>query len=419
MRIGLPLKREHSRISAAPLTFQLDHPASRSPKGAPADTSRLLWIDVLRGFAACYVLLFHVAELPRYRPQVSAWLSPFVGAGWSGVTLFFVLSAYTLCVTADRRRSDPKWIRCFYVRRVFRIVPLYYVWVAVMAWLTWGTKVPEHARSLLLYAGFGFNLLPEHQNGLVWASWTLGVEMLFYAVFPMIFRVVTAPSRAVGFLIVSFIASTIHYAVVTTWFPESSGRLTYIYFSIFHQLPVFAFGICAFFFGRSLAVTNRIAVNRVVLLLCAVVGALAVPYVTPNLPLLLKTYVMAACYAGIVLAISALPLSTRGTRPLVYLGIISYSLYLNHPLIVYHAASVYRWVYSGGLDSHVALFLCYTLTLIVLVVVSHITFHVIERPGMYLGSWLIKRISTPPEIVRTAGSERRFPTTPKRPSTRD
>lgn len=68
-----------------------------------------------------------------------------------------------------------------------------------------------------------------------------------------------------------------------------------------------------------------------------------------------------------------------------YLGKISYSLYLNHPTLVYILIPVYLAIYKLGLGSIVAFFICAILTTCILIPISSLTFRFIEAPGMAWG----------------------------------
>src|SRR5688500_8464276 len=98
---------------------------------------RLNFIDSLRGLAALYVLILHIALVPDFKPTIPVCLNSLVLNGGTGVTLFFVISAFTLCLTLEGRTSNNKEIAYFYLRRILRIVPLYYLWMIVMLFLSY------------------------------------------------------------------------------------------------------------------------------------------------------------------------------------------------------------------------------------------------------------------------------------------
>jgi peptidoglycan/LPS O-acetylase OafA/YrhL len=68
---------------------------------------RLHFIDALRGLAALYVLLFHFVMIPQPKLYVPPAIRPLVLNGWSGVTLFFVISAFTLASPSISASMSP------------------------------------------------------------------------------------------------------------------------------------------------------------------------------------------------------------------------------------------------------------------------------------------------------------------------
>ena len=106
---------------------------------------RLDSIDALRGIAALYVLVYHVALIPQPNLGVPSWAARYVLTGGTGVTLFFIVSAFCLCLSMRTHQDEPSPTMRFYVRRVFRIVPLFYLWLAaswVRDWLLHGVRHP-------------------------------------------------------------------------------------------------------------------------------------------------------------------------------------------------------------------------------------------------------------------------------------
>ena len=89
---------------------------------------RLEAIDGLRGVAALYILVYHLALLPQPNLTVPLWASRFVLTGGTGVTLFFLMSPFCLCLSKQKRRQESQLTMNFYLRRFFRIAPLFYFW---------------------------------------------------------------------------------------------------------------------------------------------------------------------------------------------------------------------------------------------------------------------------------------------------
>ena len=92
-------------------------------------------LDGLRGVAVLMVLLFHFAHLDRPGGAAQRWLLGATGAGWAGVDLFFVLSGFLITGILLDARGARGYFRAFYLRRVLRIFPLYYAYLAVLFWV--------------------------------------------------------------------------------------------------------------------------------------------------------------------------------------------------------------------------------------------------------------------------------------------
>ncbi|WP_370947109.1 acyltransferase family protein [Amycolatopsis sp. cg5] len=130
----------------------------------------------LRALAAVAVVFFH------YGGQALDGVQ-----GWIAVHLFFVLSGFlitTLCLREEDRDGRVS-LRAFWVRRVFRIMPLYYTVLAVTALFVviggqfWSSRLGD---AMPLYLVFGNELVDY--NTPLGMSWTLGVEEKFYFVWP-------------------------------------------------------------------------------------------------------------------------------------------------------------------------------------------------------------------------------------------
>lgn len=91
-------------------------------------------IDILRGFAALSVVVYHVIELFNWTEFPSTGPMLWFRTGWMGVDLFFVISGFVIGLSAfsEIDRSGPTHFHgAFFARRVARIVPLHYLTMLV------------------------------------------------------------------------------------------------------------------------------------------------------------------------------------------------------------------------------------------------------------------------------------------------
>ena len=163
------------------------------------------WIDKLRGIAILMVVAVHVIDaLPLgYKRGFVASVFEF---GQLGVQLFFVASAITLCLSTKGRAHDAQALPAFFVRRYFRIAPMYYLGVVLYClisclrhWYVQGVYTPSPQYSAIgVFTNLVFihGFTPASNNSLVPGGWSIGTEFAFYAIFPALFAALRAGSVA-------------------------------------------------------------------------------------------------------------------------------------------------------------------------------------------------------------------------------
>lgn len=369
-----------------------------------SDAARFAYIDTLRGLAALYVLLYHLTLGPNPPLPVPEWGGWFIRVGGTGVSLFFVASAFTLCGSMRSRSGDPGALREYAIRRFFRIAPLFYAWV-VLSWLRDAVVlgVVHPWWRVLLHTTFTFNFVPGEEAAFVWAGWTLGVETVFYLLFPTLYRWASSIPRAL-LLVLAAIGLVEAYPFLTASVPALHAvRGMFGPFGFFKMLPVFASGILAFH------VHDRYIRGRkpgALVSLALVLGAYAAYYGLlwgylgswQNGMLFLQGPI----YAILLLGLSIVPWTLLVNRVTVFLGVISYSVYLNHPTILWVLERVFRRIYALPLPVAVQFWTCALIGVSCVVAASMLTYRLIEQPGMRLGSWIIERGRAQRTVARAA-----------------
>jgi peptidoglycan/LPS O-acetylase OafA/YrhL len=141
-------------------------------------------LDLLRAIAIVWVMLFH-SFIVGGLGETYGWLSRY---GWMGVDLFFVLSGFLIGtqVLAPLARGGRLSFRDFYIRRAFRILPAF--WVVLALYLAF--PVLREAPGLepwWKFATFTLNLSIDYARNAAFShAWSLCVEEHFYLVFPLL-----------------------------------------------------------------------------------------------------------------------------------------------------------------------------------------------------------------------------------------
>jgi peptidoglycan/LPS O-acetylase OafA/YrhL len=169
-------------------------------------------LNGIRAIAALIVVVFHIDQFARLfgLPSLAPSRS---GFGAYAVILFFVLSGYLityllLVEKADNGRVD---IRAFYIRRVLRTWPLYYLsffTAAILLATTTMTAERGVTGTLLLYglllSNVGYAL--GYGVRMILPLWSIGVEEQFYAFWPLVINAARSPARALLGILSGYLA---------------------------------------------------------------------------------------------------------------------------------------------------------------------------------------------------------------------
>lgn len=219
------------------------------------------FVDILRGLAIVAVIAVHSEEV-LYDYPVSAGLRAVFHFGQLGVQLFFVASAITLCLSMAARHQGAA---AFFVRRFFRIAPLYYLaavvyfgWYVVRPWLAhhaWDLPFAYSMEGLAENLVFLHGLDPRNFNGAVPGGWSISTEVQFYAVFPLLYGATCAMSnqrflRASVLLVLTVLLTEV---CLRTFLASALGlpafdndEWGFYYCLLFNQIGVFLIGMLAY-----------------------------------------------------------------------------------------------------------------------------------------------------------------------------
>jgi peptidoglycan/LPS O-acetylase OafA/YrhL len=176
------VEKRFAFASARKVDVEMSRPSTKDASGS---ATRLGWLDVLRGLAALAVVWDHLAPdvLRHARVVVNEWLDP----GTYGVFVFFIISGYIVPASLERKGS----VRTFWVGRLFRLYPLYLlaVGIAVALYLVHFGSLrgegsdPETSilsQLLMMSNVLGGQNLPN-------VVWSLSYEMVFYLLLTALF----------------------------------------------------------------------------------------------------------------------------------------------------------------------------------------------------------------------------------------
>jgi peptidoglycan/LPS O-acetylase OafA/YrhL len=237
-----------------------------------APRQRFTLIDGLRGLAAGSVMLYHYCSgdmRPYLARALPAWLLTAARSGWVGVQVFFVLSGFVIAFAIGRRELTAGGAARFALRRQVRLDPPYWFSLALSCGWVWGWKLRLHdQRWVPSWSDVGAHLL--YLQGILRLHpiqpvyWTLAIEVQFYLVFVAFLALLRRAPRVMPWaLLASGVYSlhlAMHWRVPTAWFAHhwymfALGALTWWRLdkrahAVPHALYLAWVGACAWHFER-------------------------------------------------------------------------------------------------------------------------------------------------------------------------
>ena len=337
-------------------------------------------IDGLRAIAVLAVIASHLPE-------------NFLPSGFLGVDVFFAISGFVVTASLlNQRRTELSQLYVgFLARRIKRLMPALTLCVAVTGFIVLATDpFPRHSIQTGLAALFGFaNVVlfffeldyfsPSSMFNAFTHTWSLGVEEQFYVVFPMFtwfffFRTHRDSFKALA--VAMMLGGLVSVALFAGLYKDHQA-------AAFFLMParIWELGIGALvFLGSRRTQSARIqdALRRLApFALAALIACFFVP----------ENYAMPATLAavgltGLLLATDDRSLAARVLMlpPVVYIGKISYSLYLWHWPIIALGPIVLATSWRSS-----------ALYVVAMAIAAIISFHWIEKPLRYM-TWTTRRI---------------------------
>jgi peptidoglycan/LPS O-acetylase OafA/YrhL len=344
-------------------------------------SDRLDFLDGLRGFAILLVVVYHEWLVSG---QTFGPLNVFAEAGFLGVDLFFFISGFCLFYPYARAMVDGRrrpTTRHFFERRALKIVPSYVLAVAAFAivYRSQFASAGDAAVQLLAHLTFMHTLSPVTFGTLSGPLWTIGIEVQFYLIFPLI-AIGFRRSPLIGYLALLAISET--YRLVIGGLGLGSSFLW------INQLVAFLddFGAGMFASYALLALRARGTVDaRLATALaggaaaCVLAGLAAAGLAGEQLSAdgarewlnNHRVFIGPLCLLlALSIYFSVAPVRLASApRALVFLSAISYNLYLWHLEIIV-------WVHNTGVPAALA----YVLSAAVAVLFASLITYRLERP---------------------------------------
>jgi len=340
-------------------------------------------LDGLRAWAMLFVLIEH------WLPEKHILNKYIPGAGWMGVTLFFVLSGYLIGsillkekynLEENNSLTRKSILLKFYARRTLRIFPIYYLFIFLLLLLNYPPFIKTILPWLLTYSSNIYaNIYGYAQLWPLTHLWTLCVEEQFYLIMPWI--ILFTPTKFLLRVIFIFIFSGIFFRTVFLTFaignqPSALTPSEFDSFGIGMLLGYLRLHKIKISYQNSIAIFSLLVYIVLSTTSYSFKGKKFLSVLLPSLQLFSVIIINKACegFKGV----GKLLLQTG---LIIYIGKISYGMYIYHNVIPQLTSFFYN---TATLQSEVLFFIYF----VELIIIASFSYFVVERPILRLKKYL-------------------------------
>lgn len=366
-------------------------------------SSVIIPIQFLRGVAASFVVIVHLLDRLMKRGAFPHDLPPWVSCfGEIGVATFFTISGFIMLHTTQGEFGSSVAARRFFLRRLVRIIPLYYLTTAISILFTfitfqWSTNKLYLPPSLINII-YSLLFIPYiNSNGIAQPAYTLGWTLEYEMFFYLIFSISISLQRKIGiFLSMTFLCSLI---ILGIFIPDPKPNVGAMVAMSYFTKPILLYFVAGMLIALMRNKCLIIRTNQSVWLPCCLgllIMSLGVRFATPTV-----TLASIAAAAGAVAAATLIIAKESGSKFLAIFatafGDASYSLYLTHSFLL------------GGIALLAAPFVMRSMSWLILATIATCIV-------CFACAWIVWRLVETPlmRLLSKALSHPDFPSLPKR-----
>jgi peptidoglycan/LPS O-acetylase OafA/YrhL len=380
--------------------------------------SHLAFLDGLRGIASLWVLVGHAMFMTGYKLDVIAQPD-------MAVELFIIISGFLMTWHYQERAAREPWDapstwKIFWVRRFFRIAPLYYVCLAValmLGPLLWQFRLESAAllseplaeqqryieryldqsfQNIVLHVSFLFGMTYTNNFQTPLPDWSIGLEMQYYAVFPFIMLLLMRIGKIAGMMLLVALAWPLGY-----WL-EHHGYVVGAYSILAMKFHLFAAGMLIALGARTEGRLKWLYIALAIAVIFVPLGGA-------------RTALHRSIKIGIVLGFfillhrdrlngwtgkAAFWLDSIFSNPASrWIGDLSYGVYLIHLIVMLPVCGLLATTFPGSSD-FTRFLMALALTIPITYSLAWLAYRFIEQPGIGWGRALASRFR--PAERRTA-----------------
>lgn len=354
-------------------------------------------LNGVRAIGAFIVLISHIEQIKSEFGLYTFYWSPIPGR--IGVVLFFVLSGFLISylLISEREHFKTVHIRHFYIRRILRIWPLYYLIVLLslfvfnrIDFLEIPVKSDDVYRNfsekIFLYVCMLPNMVMIPYAA---QAWSVGIEEQFYLIYPLLLKFIKRTFLLLTLLVLVIFSPEVLSGLMALESIHSNTRLLIILnllnnFSI--SFSCIAIGCAGAWLLKSRYTTIlNLIYRKEAQIVSALVLAVLFFFTNENEVIGdVRVYATLFCVLIINMALNPQSVFNLENRVMNFLGRISYGMYMYHPVMIVIALQMQRQLLGGDFQHWPANLLLYVSSILFTILVSALSYNYIEKPFLQI-----------------------------------
>lgn len=335
-------------------------------------------LDWLRGLMAFAIMIYHLVGWTLFHPESGSLLGNF---GIYGVSIFFVLSGLSMAIVYNHFIKDFQSALVFFLRRLFRLLPLLCVTIVVISGLTFLGRGEIDLYKIFLNVTllFGFIAPGEYINT---GAWSIGNEVFYYAFTPFLIALYAKNKHLGNIAVFITVLIGVYFAYFALNESQTLAEQWQTYINPFNNFFLYTCGLALYYNFHEINLSKvapfLIVVSLIVFVFFPVSG--------DQINIITGTNRVIFTLAAILLTLGfyklEIDLPQWFSKPFANLGEATYGVYLLHPIVFLFANKLV----SNPIASII-------LTTIVTIIAANISYRLYEKPFIKLGKKVTENIS--------------------------
>jgi peptidoglycan/LPS O-acetylase OafA/YrhL len=350
-------------------------------------SNRYQALDWLRALAAISVFIHHFYQQNSYFFD-KRFVAPLLGhLGIWGVTIFFVLSGFCIHNSrlSDIERKGNFDLRQYAIRRFFRIYPAFIVCILVCffvgQYFTSSLISVSSPLAILSHLSLISGFFTEYRGGINQVLWSVVVECYFYIMYAVLWRKFDGIKGAFFMTTIAILIGAVTFVVSVALYPQGPQRVL-IQHIFLASWWVWCLGVVvAELLQKKSQINFNVTANRLALLVMFLLS-ISIAYFPFETSLQLQRFVLPWLCAGVIYFTLQDQYQFHQPRFFIHVGLISYSLYLFHPLAL-----------LIGINMHLDIYWQMVLVFPLGLCLAIFSYYFVEMPGVRLGKSILNKVN--------------------------